>query len=296
VARKPEKNVTKECKMIINHNMSAVNAHKTLKFTQWEVDKNMEKLSSGLRINKAGDDASGLAVSEKMRTQVQGLRQAERNTEDGMSFVQTAEGYLDQSSQIIQRIRVLAIQAANGIYTNEDRQLIQVEVSALVDEVDRIASQAEFNRFKILTGEFSKINPKASMWFHMGANANQRERVFVGTMTAQAFNMRDATGRVVLSLTSPGGANNSIGIMDAALQKLSKQRADLGAYYNRLDLTAKGLMSAYENIQAAESRIRDADMAEVMVEFTKNQVLVQTGTAMLAQANMQPQSVLRLLS
>lgn len=282
--------------MIINHNMSAVNAHKTLKFTQWDVDRNMEKLSSGLRINKAGDDASGLAVSEKMRTQVQGLRQAERNTEDGMSFVQTAEGYLDQSSQIIQRIRVLAIQAANGIYTNEDRQLIQVEVSALVDEVDRIASQAEFNRFKILTGEFSKINPNASMWFHMGANANQRERVYIGTMTAQAFNMRDATGGVVLSLTSPGGANESIGIMDAALQKLSKQRADLGAYYNRLDLTAKGLMSAYENIQSAESRIRDADMAEVMVEFTKNQVLVQTGTAMLAQANMQPQSVLRLLS
>ncbi len=282
--------------MIINHNMSAVNAHKTLKFTQWDVNKDMEKLSSGLRINKAGDDASGLAVSEKMRTQVQGLRQAERNTEDGMSFVQTAEGYLDQSSQIIQRIRVLAIQAANGIYTNEDRQLIQVEVSALVDEVDRIASQAEFNRFKILTGEFSKINPQSSMWFHMGANANQRERVYVGTMTAQAFNMRDATGGVVLSLTSPGGANESIGIMDAALQKLSKQRADLGAYYNRLELTAKGLMSAYENIQAAESRIRDADMAEVMVEFTKNQVLVQTGTAMLAQANMQPQSVLRLLS
>lgn len=282
--------------MIINHNMSAVNAHKTLKFTQWEVDKNMEKLSSGLRINKSGDDASGLAVSEKMRTQVQGLRQAERNTEDGMSFVQTAEGYLDQTSKIIQRVRVLAIQAANGIYTNEDRQLIQVEVSALVDEVDRIASQAEFNRFKILTGEFSKVNPKASMWFHMGANANQRERVYIGTMTAQAFNMRDATGRVVLSLTSPGGANNAIGIMDAALQKLSKQRADLGAYYNRLEMTAKGLMSAYENIQAAESRIRDADMAEVMVDFTKNQVLVQTGTAMLAQANMQPQSVLRLLS
>ena len=282
--------------MIINHNMSAVNAHKTLKFTQWNVEDNMEKLSSGLRINKAGDDASGLAVSEKMRTQVQGLRQAERNTEDGMSFVQTAEGYLDQTSKIIQRVRQLAIQAANGIYTSEDRQLIQVEVSALVDEVDRIASQAEFNRFKILTGEFSKVNPKASMWFHMGANANQRERVYIGTMTAQSFNMRDATGRVVLSLTSPGGANNAIGVMDAALQKLSKQRADLGAYYNRLELTAKGLMSAYENIQAAESRIRDADMAEVMVDFTKNQVLVQTGTAMLAQANMQPQNVLRLLS
>ncbi|HOM87790.1 MAG TPA: flagellin [Spirochaetota bacterium] len=281
--------------MIINHNMSAVNANRTLKFTQWSVNRSMEKLSSGERINRAGDDASGLAVSEKMRTQIQGLRQAERNTEDGMSFVQTAEGYLAQTAQIIQRIRVLAVQAANGIYTNADRQLIQVEVSALVDEVDRIASQAEFNRFKILTGEFSKVNPKSSMWFHMGPNANQRVRVFIGTMTAQAFRMKDATGKVAITLTSPGGANASIGIMDAALQKLSKQRADLGAYYNRLEHTAKGLMTAYENVQASESRIRDTDMAEEMVDFTKNTVLVQSGTAMLAQANLQPQSVLRLL-
>lgn len=281
--------------MIINHNMSAVNANRTLKFTQWSVNRSMEKLSSGERINRAGDDASGLAVSEKMRTQIQGLRQAERNTEDGMSFVQTAEGYLAQTAQIIQRIRVLAVQAANGIYTNEDRQLIQVEVSALVDEVDRIASQAEFNRFKILTGEFSKVNPKSSMWFHMGPNANQRVRVFIGTMTAQAFRMKDATGKVAITLTSPGGANASIGVMDVALQKLSKQRADLGAYYNRLEHTAKGLMTAYENVQASESRIRDTDMAEEMVDFTKNTVLVQSGTAMLAQANLQPQSVLRLL-
>jgi flagellin len=281
--------------MIINHNMSAVNANRTLKFTQWSVNRSMEKLSSGERINRAGDDASGLAVSEKMRTQIQGLRQAERNTEDGMSFVQTAEGYLAQTAQIIQRIRVLAVQAANGIYTNADRQLIQVEVSALVDEVDRIASQAEFNRFKILTGEFSKVNPKSSMWFHMGPNANQRVRVFIGTMTAQAFRMKDATGKVAITLTSPGGANASIGIMDVALQKLSKQRADLGAYYNRLEHTAKGLMTAYENVQASESRIRDTDMAEEMVDFTKNTVLVQSGTAMLAQANLQPQSVLRLL-
>jgi len=275
--------------------MSAVNANRTLKFTQWNVNKSMEKLSSGERINRAGDDASGLAVSEKMRTQIQGLRQAERNTEDGMSFVQTAEGYLAQTAQIIQRIRVLAVQAANGIYTNADRQLIQVEVSALVDEVDRIASQAEFNRFKILTGEFSKINPKSSMWFHMGPNANQRVRVFIGTMTAQAFRMKDATGKLAITLTSPGGANATIGVMDAALQKLSKQRADLGAYYNRLEHTAKGLMTAYENVQASESRIRDTDMAEEMVDFTKNTVLVQSGTAMLAQANLQPQSVLRLL-
>ena len=281
--------------MIINHNMSAINANRALKFTSVDVEKGMEKLSSGQRINKAGDDASGLAVSEKMRTQIQGLRQAERNTEDGMSFVQTAEGYLDQTAQIIQRMRVLAVQSANGIYSNEDRQLIQVEVSALVDEVDRTASQAEFNRFKILTGEFSRVNPKASMWFHLGANSNQRKRVYIGTMTAQAFNMKDGTGKLVMSLSTPGGANAAIGVLDTALQKLSKQRADLGAYYNRLDMTSRGLMTAYENIQAAESRIRDADMAEEMVGFTKNQVLTQTGTAMLSQANMQSQSVLRLL-
>jgi len=281
--------------MIINHNMSAINANRALKFTHWEVNKSMEKLASGERINKAGDDASGLAVSEKMRTQIQGLRQAERNTEDGMSFVQTAEGYLNQSAQIIQRIRVLGIQAANGIYSPEDRQIIQVEISALVDEVDRIASQAEFNRFKVLTGEFSRVNAKASMWFHLGANMNQRERVYIGTMTANAFKFRDATGKLAVSLSSPDGANRAIGIMDAGLQRLAKQRADLGAYYNRLDMTAKGLMTAYENIQAAESRIRDADMAETMVDFTRNSVLVQTGTAMLAQANLQPQSVLRLL-
>jgi flagellin len=281
--------------MIINHNMSAINANRALKFTHWEVNKSMEKLASGERINKAGDDASGLAVSEKMRTQIQGLRQAERNTEDGMSFVQTAEGYLNQSAQIIQRMRVLSIQAANGIYSPEDRQIIQVEVSALVDEVDRIASQAEFNRFKVLTGEFSRVNAKASMWFHLGANMNQRERVYIGTMTAQAFKFRDVAGRIAVSLSTPDGANRAIGVLDQGLQRLAKQRADLGAYYNRLDMTAKGLMTAYENIQAAESRVRDADMAETMVDFTRSSVLVQTGTAMLAQANLQPQSVLRLL-
>jgi flagellin len=280
--------------MIINHNMSAINANRSLKFTHWEVDNSMRKLSSGMRINRSGDDASGLAVSEKMRTQIMGLRQAERNTEDGMSFVQTAEGYLNQTASIIQRIRVLAIQSSNGIYTPEDRQLIQVEVSALIDEVDRIASQAEFNRFKILTGRFSKVNAQASMWFHMGPNQNQRERVFIGTMTAGALKFKTG-GRISLILSTPRGANDSIGVLDNALQAISKQRADLGAYYNRLELAAKGLMNAYENVQAAESRIRDADMAEEMVDFTKNTVLIHSGTAMLAQANLQPQSILRLL-
>lgn len=281
--------------MIINHNMSAINSNRSLKFNHWEVEKSMQKLSSGLRINKAGDDASGLAVSEKMRTQIQGLRQAERNAEDGMSFVQTAEGYLDQTAKIVQRVRVLSVQSANGIYSNQDRQLIQVEVSALIDEVDRIASQAEFNKFKVLTGRFSRMNPKASMWFHLGANQHQRERVYIRTMTADAFKMKQG-GKISITLATPEGANSAIGVMDDALQVLSKQRADLGAYYNRLELTSKGLMTAYENIQASESRIRDADMAEEMVELTKNSVLVQTGTAMLAQANLKPQSILRLLT
>ena len=281
--------------MIINHNMSAINANKVLKFKHWDVNKSTERLSSGMRINRAGDDASGLAVSEKMRTQIQGLRQAERNTEDGMSFIQTAEGYLDQTASILQRIRVLAVQSSNGIYTQEDRQLIQVEVSALIDEVDRIASQAEFNKFKLLLGDFSRTNPRASMWFHMGANMHQRERVYIGTMTSQGLNLMEKTGKFLANLSTAGGANRAIGIIDDGLHKIAKQRADLGAYYNRLEYTAKGLMTAYENIQASESRIRDADMAETLVDLTKDQILVQSGTAMLAQANMKTRTVLQLL-
>jgi len=282
--------------MIINHNMSAINANRVYKFNTWAVKSSMEKLASGERINTAGDDASGLAVSEKMRTQIQGLRQAERNTEDGMSFIQTAEGYLNQTASVIQRIRVLSVQAANGIYSNSDRQLIQVEISALVDEIDRIASVAEFNRFKIITGEFARGSQVGSMWFQMGANQYQRSRVYVGTMTARALYMKDGTNRIIVSLSSVGGATDAIGIMDSALHRLAKQRADLGAYYNRLELTAKGLMVAYENVTASESRIRDTDMAEEVVELTTRQVLTQSSISMLAQANMQTQSVLRLLT
>jgi flagellin len=281
--------------MIINHNMSAINSWRVLKFKNWDVSGEMEKLSSGMRINKAGDDASGLAVSEKMRTQIQGLRQAERNTEDGMSFIQTAEGYLDQTSGIMQRIRVLAVQSSNGIYAQQDRQLIQVEVSALVNEVDRIASQAEFNRFKLLLGDYSKLNPKASMWFHIGPNMYQRVRAYIGTMTAEALNLKERTGKFLVNLSTAEGANRAIGIIDDSLQKIAKQRADLGAYYNRLEFTAKGLLNAYENTQASESRIRDADMAEVLVNMSKDQILVQSGTAMLAQANLKTRTVLQLL-
>ncbi|MBU43420.1 MAG: flagellin [Spirochaetaceae bacterium] len=280
--------------MIINHNLSAINSHRTLKFQHWDVDRNMEKLSSGMRINRAGDDASGLAVSEKMRAQIKGLRQAERNTEDGMSLIQTTEGYLAEVSDIVQRIRQLAIQSSNGIYTAMDRQMIQVEVSQLIDEVDRIASQAEFNKMNLLQGDFARGSRVSSMWFHIGPNQHQRERVYVQTMTAQALNLRRGDG-TLLTLSTAEFANDAIGVLDDALNRINKQRADMGAYYNRLEHAAKGLMVAYENTQASESRIRDVDMAEESVDFTKNQILVQSGTAMLAQANLRPQGVLQLL-
>ncbi len=284
--------------MIVNQNLSAINAHRVLKFNEWAVNKNIEKLSSGFRINRAGDDASGLAVSEKMRSQIRGLRQAERNTEDGISFIQTTEGYLQESQDILHRIRELAIQSSNGIYTNEDRMQIQVEVSALIDEIDRVASQGQFNTMNMLTGRFADPRvggiPMASMWFHIGPNADQRERSFVGTMTTLGLGVRYQDSTIV-SLSTPEKANAAIAIIDKALQKISKQRADLGAYQNRLEYAAEGLLNAYENTQAAETRIRDLDMAEEMVDFVKNQILTRSGTAMLAQANLKPQLVLQLL-
>lgn len=280
--------------MIINHNLSAINSHRVLKFQNNEVSKNMETLSSGMRINKAGDDASGLAVSEKMRSQISGLRQAERNTEDGISMIQTTEGYLAETNEILQRLRVLSVQAANGIYTPEDRQQIQVEVSQLIDEVDRIASQAEFNKMALLQGDFARGSRTASMWYHVGANQHQRERVFIATMTTAALNLKRSDG-IMLTLSTAEFANDAIATIDDALYKVNKQRANLGAYQNRLEHATKGLMVAFENIQASESRIRDADMAEESVAFTKNQILVQSGTAMMAQANVRPQSVLQLL-
>lgn len=280
--------------MIINHNLAAINSHRTLKFQHWEVNKNMEKLSSGMRINRAGDDASGLAVSEKMRAQIAGLRQAERNAEDGMSMIQTTEGYLQEVADILQRVRTLAVQSSNGTYTAMDRQAIQVEVSQMIDEVDRIASQAEFNKMNLLKGDFARGSRISSMWFHMGPNQHQRERVYIQTMTSQALALKRYDGTLI-TLSTADFANDAIGILDAALNRINKQRADLGAYYNRLEHTSKGLMVAYENTQASESRIRDVDMAEESVSFTKNQILVQSGTAMLAQANLRPQSVLQLL-
>jgi len=282
--------------MIINHNLSAVNANRYVKFRDWDISKSMAKLASGQRINSAADDATGLAVSEQMRTQIRGLRQAERNTEDAISFIQTAEGFLTQTTELVQRVRELSIQSANGIYSNPDRQLIQVEVSQLIDEIDRIASQAEYNKMRILTGDFAKTGAKASMWFHMGPNKNQTERVFLGTMTANALGLKKPGSTETLSLSTAAFANDLIGKADQALTKILKQRADLGAYGNRLEHTAKGLMNAYENVQASESRIRDVDMAEEFVNYVKHSILMETGSIILAHANLRPQTVLKLLS
>ena len=285
--------------MIINHNMSAIFANNKLAQSNRVVTKNMEKLSSGLRINRAGDDASGLAVSEKMRSQIRGLRQAASNAENGISFIQATEGYLQETQDIIHRMRELAVQAANGVYSDEDRMQIQVEVSQLVDEVDRIASHAQFNGMNMLTGRFAVDMGEnvitASMWFHIGANMDQRERVYIGTMTSNALGVRDVGSGDIISISSPDGANRSIGVLDAALRKVNKQRADLGAYQNRLEHAVVGITVGAENLQAAESRIRDVNMAEEMVDYAKNTILVQTGTAMLAQANMKTQSVLQLM-
>src|SRR5512136_2595567 len=284
--------------MIINHNMSAIFAQNRLKQNVLSTDKSIEKLSSGMRIVRAGNDASGLAVSEKLRSQIRGLRQASANALNGISFIQTAEGYLQESQDIMQRIRELSVQAANGIYTDEDRMQIQVEVSQLVDEVDRIASHAQFNGMNMLTGRFARLGGEnvvtASMWLHIGANMDQRERVYIGTMTSEALGLRNTGSKQIVSISTPDGANRTIGIVDAGLKLVSKQRADLGAYQNRLEHAVKGLDVGAENLQASESRIRDADMAEEMVDYTKNAILVQAATAMLAQANTKPRTVLQL--
>ena len=285
--------------MVINHNMSAMFAQRSQGIQDLNAQKSMEKLSSGMRINRAGDDASGLAVSEKMRSQIRGLNQASTNAENGISFIQTTEGYLQETTDIVQRIRELAVQSSNGIYSAEDRMQIQVEVSSLIAEVDRIASCAQFNGMNMLTGRFARPTGEnvvtASMWFHIGANMDQRTQVFIGTMSATALGLRNLGDESIMTLATPDEANRAIGTLDEALKKINKQRADLGAYQNRLDLTVKGLDIGAENLQASESRIRDTDMAAEMVEFTKDQVLSQAGTAMLAQANQTSQNVLSLL-
>ena len=269
--------------MRINNNIMALNAHRQLAINQSNSAKSMEKLSSGYRINRAGDDAAGLAISEKMRAQIRGLKQASRNAQDGISLIQTAEGALNESHAILQRMRELAVQSANDTNVGDDREALQKEVLALIEELDRIGNNTEFNTQKLLDGTF------ASKLIHIGANTGQTLEIEINDMTASGLGVSG------VDISTQSDANAAIATIDEAIKKLSEERSQLGAWQNRLEHTIANLNNARENLQAAESRIRDVDMAEEIMAFTKNNILQQAATAMLAQANLAPQSVLQLL-
>ncbi|MEW6172110.1 MAG: flagellin [Bacillota bacterium] len=271
--------------MIINHNIMALNAWRGLGQTDNALGKSLEKLSSGMRINRAADDAAGLAISEKMRGQIRGLNQAVRNAQDGISLLQTAEGALNETHSILQRMRELAVQSANDTNTTADRQQIQQEVTQLITEINRIASNTEFNTQKLLDGT---MNNKI---IQIGANSGQNLSFSISNMKAASL----GAGLSGLCVTTQTLANAAVGKVQSAIDDVSAQRAKLGAIQNRLEHTIANLGVAAENLTAAESRVRDVDMAQEMMLFTKNQILVQAGTVMLAQANMAPQSVLKLL-
>lgn len=280
--------------MRINHNISALNAWKTLGSTNTAMGKSLEKLSSGLRINRAGDDAAGLAISEKMRGQINGLNQSMRNAQDGISLIQTAEGALTETHSILQRMRELSVQASNGTNETGDLTALQDEIGALVSELDGIAQRTQFNGKNLLTGSYA--SGTADITFQIGANAGQSVTLNIGTMAAAALGTGTA-GVDTVDVTD--FATTSFGVqlarIDSAINAVSSQRSELGAIQNRLEHTINNLAAASENLTAAESRVRDVDMAAEMMNFTKNQILTQAGTAMLAQANMKPQSVLQLL-
>ncbi|MEW6172109.1 MAG: flagellin [Bacillota bacterium] len=269
--------------MIINHNIMALNAWRGLGQTDNALGKSLEKLSSGMRINRAADDAAGLAISEKMRGQIRGLNQAVRNAQDGISLLQTAEGALNETHSILQRMRELAVQSANDTNTSGDRAQIQQEVNQLITEINRIGNNTEFNTQKLLNGSLS------GKLIQIGANSGQNLMFSVANMKAGAL------GVSALNVSAQGSANHAITLVQSAINKVSTERAKLGAIQNRLEHTIANLGVASENLTAAESRVRDVDMAQEMMLFTKNQILVQAGTVMLAQANMAPQSVLKLL-
>lgn len=273
--------------MIINHNMNAMNAHRNMAVNNNNAAKAMEKLSSGLRINRAGDDAAGLAISEKMRGQIRGLDQASRNAQDGISLIQTAEGALNETTNILQRMRELSVQAANDTNATTDRQAIQTELTALQSEITRIADTTKFNGKNL-------INLSASMNIQVGANAGEVVTLNLSTMTGDALSLDNAVVSPVGKGTT-GDANSLTKSIDNALVKVSTQRAKFGALQNRLEHTIKNVDNTSENLQAAESRIRDVDMAKEMMNYSKNNILNQAAQSMLAQANQQPQNVLNLL-
>ncbi|MEG0307374.1 MAG: flagellin [Clostridium sp.] len=271
--------------MIINHNMNAMNAHRNMGINTNAAGKSMEKLSSGLRINRAGDDAAGLSISEKMRGQIKGLDQASRNSQDGISMIQTAEGALNETHNILQRMRELTVQASNGTNVSDDRTAIQSELTALTEEIDRISTQTEFNTQAMFSSATTGVT------FQVGANCGQQISVTFSNMGSASLGITAAS----VVVTSSSTATAAISTVNAAISKVSAERSKLGAVQNRLEHTIANLNNASENLTAAESRIRDVDMAKEMMSFSKNNILNQAAQAMLSQANQQPQGVLQLL-
>ncbi|MDN5388946.1 MULTISPECIES: flagellin Hag [Bacillus] len=280
--------------MRINHNIAALNTLNRLSSNNNASQKNMEKLSSGLRINRAGDDASGLAISEKMRGQIRGLEMASKNSQDGISLIQTAEGALTETHAILQRMRELTVQAGNtGTQQTEDLAAIKEEMDALITEIDGISSRTEFNGKKLLDGSYA--SGTADLTFQIGANAGQQLTVNIDSMASAQLGTTVTVSALNVTDFATTSFDDQLTGIDEAINQVSSQRAKLGAVQNRLEHTINNLGASSENLTAAESRIRDVDMAKEMSEFTKNNILSQASQAMLAQANQQPQNVLQLL-
>ncbi|RSL34593.1 flagellin [Salibacterium salarium] len=277
--------------MKINSNIQALNAYRNLNQNQTELSKNLEKLSSGLRINKASDDAAGLAISEKMRSQIRGLDQAERNAMDGVSLIQTAEGAMQEVNSMLQRMRELSVQAANDSNSESDREQIQKEINALTEEVDNISENTEFNTKSLLNPDSSGAggSGQLSLSFQIGPNSDQTIELNISGMDSETLNIDN------VDVGTQSGASAAISTFDEAISTVTSARSELGAVQNRLEHTVNNLQVTHENLSSAESRIRDTDMAEEMTEFTRNNIINQSATAMLAQANQMPQGVLQLL-
>lgn len=275
--------------MIVQHNMSALNTNRQLGITNTNLAKSTEKLSSGYRVNRAADDAAGLSISEKMRGQIRGLEQASANAQDGQSLIQTAEGALGEIHEVLQRMRELTVQASNDTNVTADREAIALEVAALASEIDRIMSQTEFNTMKLLDGTFSgKV-------MQVGANSGQTITFSIRTMSSNSLSVNVSNIAAKISTGNGKGITSLIDIVNSAVTQVSLQRSKLGALQNRLDHTIANADNMAENLQSAESKIRDVDMADEMVTYSAKSILQQAGQSMLAQANQATQGVLTLL-
>ena len=275
--------------MVVQHNLTAMNANRQLGIVTNNQAKATEKLSSGYKINRAGDDAAGLSISEKMRSQIRGLNKASTNAEDGVSLIQTAEGALNETHSILQRMNELATQAANDTNTSTDRNAIKAELTALTSELNRIASTTQFNTMNLLDGTFTGKN------LQVGALSGQKIAISISGMNANKLGLAGTDGKMTIAVSTFAAAGNAMTKIQSAITKVSTQRSALGAIQNRLEHTIANLDTTSENTSSAESRIRDTDMADAMVEYSKNQILAQAGQSMLAQANQATQGVLSLL-